>query len=319
MVRYLNCILLTFLFSCTFVHSSYGDQHPEFLGCVKTCISTRCENEVGLDLLPFWNCEDDCKYTCMHETLHIFTHPVQFYGKWPFTRVFFVQEFASVVFSLANLYAHWHGFNRLRRELAGISSSSKFALMFHSCVSMNAWVWSSIFHTRDVAITEHLDYFSAIAVVLCTLWLSLTKVLSIRGRNPVKLKRSTNALLFVATAIYFLLHIRHTTRNPMRFDYDFNMKALGAIGLSTNILWFYYFSRLHSLRHVQKLVVLVLWVMMAMTLEVFDFSPWFLLVDAHALWHAATVIPAFMWYDFLIGDEQWRGQKYEAVTKIHFG
>jgi len=26
---------------------------------------------------------------------------------------------------------------------------------------MNAWIWSSIFHTRDVLFTERMDYFSA--------------------------------------------------------------------------------------------------------------------------------------------------------------
>ena len=31
---------------------------------------------------------------------------------------------------------------------------------------MNAWLWSTVFHTRDVHWTEKLDYFSAAAFVV---------------------------------------------------------------------------------------------------------------------------------------------------------
>jgi hypothetical protein len=44
-----------------------------------------------------------------------------------------------------------------------------------------------------------------------------------------------------------------------------------------------------------------------------DFPPWGRVVDAHALWHLATVPIAVMWYDFLVldalDDGWWRGRQ----------
>lgn len=55
--------------------------------------------------------------------------------------------------------------------------------------------------------------------------------------------------------------------------------------------------------------MLVLLTTGAMTFELLDFSPWFRVIDAHALWHLATVPIAALWYEFLIEDsldDGWR-------------
>lgn len=47
----------------------------------------------------------------------------------------------------------------------------------------------------------------------------------------------------------------------------------------------------------------------AMSLELLDFPPLGRILDAHALWHAATVPIGVLWYDFLIEDaldDGWR-------------
>lgn len=47
----------------------------------------------------------------------------------------------------------------------------------------------------------------------------------------------------------------------------------------------------------------------ATALELFDFPPWGRVIDAHSLWHLATVPIALFWYDFLLDDaldEGWR-------------
>ncbi|KAK8865584.1 hypothetical protein IAR55_000728 [Kwoniella newhampshirensis] len=41
---------------------------------------------------------------------------------------------------------------------------------------------------------------------------------------------------------------------------------------------------------------------LAMSLELFDFSPLFRLVDAHSLWHAATIPITIAWWQFMIND-----------------
>jgi hypothetical protein len=35
----------------------------------------------------------------------------------------------------------------------------------YGLVSLNAWFWSTVFHTRDVDFTEKMDYFSAFTIV----------------------------------------------------------------------------------------------------------------------------------------------------------
>lgn len=59
------------------------------------------------------------------------------------------------------------------------------------------------------------------------------------------------------------------------------------------------YSSKKSRRSLQKLIAL-LW--LASSLEVFDFPPIWRALDAHALWHAATVPIAKYWYAWLIDD-----------------
>lgn len=40
----------------------------------------------------------------------------------------------------------------------------------------------------------------------------------------------------------------------------------------------------------------------AMSLELFDFPPFLRILDAHSLWHLATMLIARGWYGFLIRD-----------------
>ena len=39
----------------------------------------------------------------------------------------------------------------------------------YGIVSLNAWLWSTIFHSRDVDLTEKMDYFSAFSIVTYSL------------------------------------------------------------------------------------------------------------------------------------------------------
>ena len=64
-----------------------------------------------------------------------------------------------------------------------------------------------------------------------------------------------------------------------------------------------------SRRQVQKIILLLL---LASCLEVFDFPPFWRALDAHSLWHAATIPLARMWYSWLIEDAR------ECVTTGHW-
>jgi hypothetical protein len=73
----------------------------------------------------------------------------QYYGKWPFWRFAGIQEPASVMFSLLNFWSHFIGYKQVRRRLSASHPMRPFYLLW-SILSMNAWFWSAIFHTRGV-------------------------------------------------------------------------------------------------------------------------------------------------------------------------
>jgi hypothetical protein len=71
----------------------------------------------------------------------------QYYGKWPFWRLAGMQEPASVAFSLANMLMHVLGADWLRRGVHPAHPIRPFYLTW-AYLSINAWVWSAVFHTR---------------------------------------------------------------------------------------------------------------------------------------------------------------------------
>jgi hypothetical protein len=99
------------------------------------------------------------------------------------------------------------------------------------------------------------------------------------------------------------------------------MAANITVGIAQNIMWIYYsFTRSRSNRGlwVWTPLFVVVYVSLAMSLEVFDFFPIADALDAHALWHAATVpmVPpmilsaneTYIFYDFLIKDAEYEIQ-----------
>ena len=120
-----------------------------------------------LDKLTNWQCVDQCLYDCMWRTVALFHRnkrkTPQFHGKWPFIRIFGMQEPAAAIFSLLNLIAH---VQLLRKFLKKIHPEAPMRNVWtlYGLVSINAWICSTIFHSRDVTITEKLDYFSAFSI-----------------------------------------------------------------------------------------------------------------------------------------------------------
>jgi hypothetical protein len=47
----------------------------------------------------------------------------------------------------------------------------------YGLVSINAWICSTIFHSRDIALTEKLDYFSAFSIVVYGLLAFILRIL----------------------------------------------------------------------------------------------------------------------------------------------
>ncbi len=193
--------------------------------------------------------------------------------------------------SLANLWAHVRGFGTLRSALAP-AHPLRALWAAYAALSVNAWTWSAVFHCRDTASTEALDYFSADALLAFALFAALARAL--RPRRP-----RLTALLGAALLAGWVQHVAYLTL--VRFDYGYNTRLCVALGAAHTAVWLAWaFATRHPLRG--RLAAVLAAAHAASLLELLDFPPLAGALDAHALWHAATPAATLAWYAFLTGD-----------------
>lgn len=156
--------LLTFGISCL---ASSGDTSIEFQNCISECRTAECRTEeFPITLrLTLWTCADNCIYLCSHAVTDEAERRIrmnggsaariqQFYGKWAFWRLLGMQEPASVLFSLLNLWAHVNGHRLLRHKVPSQHPMRKFYIWW-SYINANLWIWSSLFHIRGRPAVTH--------------------------------------------------------------------------------------------------------------------------------------------------------------------
>lgn len=163
-------LILPLLSVPTLISASSGDRRLEFTRCVSQCQFQRCPGDPtrlasSLPLyLTRWTCLDECQYDCMHQITRedqiSGTRIHQYYGKWPFWRLGGIQEPASVLFSLFNMWAHVQGAKKILRRVPQ-QHPMRFYYLTWSLTSINAWIWSSVFHTRGESGDIHLYGTSA--------------------------------------------------------------------------------------------------------------------------------------------------------------
>ncbi|KDQ59817.1 hypothetical protein JAAARDRAFT_153904 [Jaapia argillacea MUCL 33604] len=345
----MKLVLILLLSLCLLlVSASSGDRSPAFQSCLLKCDYRTCKSlsstwSPSLALrLTRWTCTDDCKYTCMHEiTSRALSsrngeEVQQYYGKWPFWRLGGAQEPASVVFSLANLYMHLRGIRAVRRSVPE-DHPLKTVYLWWGWVNVNAWIWSAVFHTRDLPWTEKMDYFSAAVAIMYGLYSTVVRFTHIYPPPPSSLtlssrqpsshwKKNLYRLWSTLCTLIIVAHITYLTSLP-RFDYAYNITFNLVLGLSHNFLWLIFslpasITSLFALKRyphapisyrptfASKAAWFVVLTTLATTLELFDFAPWWRIIDAHSLWHAATVPIVGMWYDFLVQDSRDEGWRY---------
>lgn len=350
--------------------ASPGDDLDEFWDCRDRCESLVCnyelfeadpehydrrvevfnENNVyewKFDRLPladhlknlFWTCEQDCDYQCQRlvtiQRVKDKEEVLQFHGKWPFWRVFGIQELASTVFSIGNLLVHLGGLWKIKNQMkhATADRAKYFTNIFAmSLITLIAWTCSTIFHIRDFEITERLDYFLAGLTVLSGFHALFARV--------YRLYLPERSLWLIAfTALCVAMYSGHIYRLVTDWLYTYNMRANIFVGILQNIFWgrlcfdlyvkYYdvehnhpessmnfarytkwnsvllssFFLRSSKLYSLYPLLLCAI-VICGMALEIFDFPPIFFdLVDAHSLWHLVTIFPAYYgWYDWMIWD-----------------
>ncbi|KAI7827255.1 Per1-like-domain-containing protein [Kickxella alabastrina] len=284
------------------VLASSGDRQPIFSTCVKKCIKVDCAQNT----LPFhlrllqWTCESNCDYKCQRQIARAAQQAGrkvhQYHGKWPFVRILGVQEPASVLFSVLNGLMHLKNWSMVR----ALPRSHPMRRWLSVFIVLGTWTWfcSAVFHVRDFPLTEKLDYFSAGFNVLYMLFLAIVRMLRLDTWEQTR-------KVALACAIPYVLHVAYLSL--VRFDYGYNMAANAAVGLLSNVAWFVVAVQAH--RNGQpfwwKPAVLMLAMDLAFSLEAFDFPPFFDTLDAHSLWHAATIPIVTHWYDYLVKDAKW--------------
>ncbi|XP_068143758.1 post-GPI attachment to proteins factor 3 [Drosophila tropicalis] len=302
-------VLLSEIF--TLVLGSTGDRTQFFRNCRENCEHTNCSldgqdiqeqavkfyKQSIFDLITQWTCADECQYACMWRTVFAFFErgwPIpQFYGKWPFFRLMGMQEPASVFFSLLNFLMH---LRMLRKFRSVVRADSPCYILSHifGLTSLNGWIWSAIFHTRDNPLTELLDYACGYAIVLSSLYCMIMRMLH---RYSLFL-RGVITLAFVSYYINYFAYL-----SLSKFNYSFNMKVNVCTGLLSAVGWFIWCHQVRKSRpYFRRILHFYVLFALAMSLELFDFPPIFWILDAHALWHLATIPLVSIYYNFMIDD-----------------
>ncbi|XP_066301996.1 post-GPI attachment to proteins factor 3-like [Branchiostoma lanceolatum] len=283
--------------------ASLGDRSYHFLTCLQTFESTKCRgaelehfnaNQPRYMRLLGWDCSEECKYECMWETVQAFQRNgqdvPQFYGKWPFVRVLGAQEPASVVFSVLNGLAHLIMVGVFRSRVPK-EAPLYWTVNVYALVAVNAWVWSTVFHTRDLVWTERLDYFSATSIILFQLFHCYRRCVGGTWRSVVF---GAVLLRLFAGHVYYL--------SAVKFDYGYNMKAMVTVAVVNGALWLGLAVKNRKQSHMWKCGAAIILVNLFGLLEVGDFPPIWWAFDGHALWHAGTAPVVLLWYSFLIDD-----------------
>lgn len=332
--------------------ASPGDNLDEFIDCTYACeYQRKCDgsmiNYIDKDRNAFsavqfsftpvfysrfllWDCISDCDYQCQQIITRLRVHHneelLQFHGKWPFLRLFGTQELFSVLFSVGNFLPHYQGYQKLKMKLETRRGSQSFNKLLHnyqyvSIAGMLAWTASTIFHFRDLIVTEKLDYFFAGLTVLSAfhgLFSRMTRLYL----YPLMSRVFTWCMIFIFGVHLLRLYLDWSYTYNMRFNVFFGVLQYMLILLLAYQNYTSLMQRNTPMKYgrgkmIVKLCVvpvgLVVFTAMAMSLELFDFFNYQFQIDAHALWHAATIIPSYYLYEFLIQDfeyilenKQWR-------------
>ncbi|GBL50776.1 hypothetical_protein [Candidozyma auris] len=291
-----------------------------------------------------WDCPANCDYQCQQiitkERVAAGEEVLQFHGKWPFWRIFGVQEVASMLFSFLNLIPHYLGYHQISECIKKLPSEQMAFLRgpfrnvkFAAFVAIGAWLSSTIFHIRDVMFTEKLDYYFAGLTVLTGFYGIAFRYFKLYLPSRVIYK-----YFFLLTCVG--AYAAHIYRLETDWSYTYNMQTNIFVGILQNIFWgltcFELYTKYYDLEKAESNVIILdhlhyirsnriilgsfyakspklyslyplllcFIVILGMSLEIFDFPPIFFdLVDAHSLWHLVTFFPAFFgWYDWMVWD-----------------
>lgn len=323
------------------LEASPGDSDPVYRACVEQCQKTGCVGPKCFQHCVFssegnlidglwylqeplyvqwkqWDCTSDCRYHCMlsreEERQEQGQKPVKYHGKWPFKRVYGIQEPVSVALSTLNLAVQFHGwvsfFILVNYKLPFRSNKKtyyEYTGLWHiyAVFAMNAWFWNSVCHSRDVELIEKINHSSAVALLGFSLFLAVIRIFNI-GLEAARVMVAAPIFAFIATHILYL--------NFYEFDLGWNTKVCLVIRALHVTLWAVWAG---VTRHPSrwKLWAVMIVGVLADLLQVYDFAPYRGLVDAYAISHLINIPLTYLWWSFARDDSEFRTSVLIKKTK----
>lgn len=307
-------LILVILCHLDQVLASAGDRHKVHMHLLRSCLNQDCSTPKQLESFyenqPLelwmlgWDCKHECRYLSMWMTVdHLLQKgtPIsdipQFYGKWPFIRVFGIQEPASVIFSIGNGLAQVFYIYQLRKRVPH-TAPMYYVGLAQGGIAINAWIWSTVFHSRDLPWTEKMDYFCAYSIVMCSLITSLVRVFAVRD-NSLNMKVALG--ITAVSSLFYLKHICHLAF--VDFNYGYNMKvniATAMLNFAVMVMWSAW--HIKEQPYLWKAIASIVSINLCILLEVLDFPPFWWTFDAHSLWHASTIPLVILYASYFVDD-----------------
>jgi hypothetical protein len=157
----------------------------------------------------------------------------------------------------------------------------------YGAAAVQAWMLSMAFHCRDTPFTELLDNLGAFALALASAAMALRRAMG-SSLGPV-----IALLSFVALGVQVSIL-------AAKLDHAWSIASAAAAFALGTVAWGVWAWRTRAPHALPLLLGLGLaW--LAAALEVTEFF-WADLLDAHATWHAATVVPAALLWSGLLAD-----------------
>uniref|UniRef100_A0A1I8AF27 Post-GPI attachment to proteins factor 3 n=1 Tax=Steinernema glaseri TaxID=37863 RepID=A0A1I8AF27_9BILA len=313
------CLLLGLL---SHASASAGDQSVTFRLCANDC-----RQKFDCPVQPHdykWTTNNcfKCRYECMWKTVDQFAgKPPQFFGKWPFAALWFefgsyfyvFQEPASAVFSVMNFAAVYSMYSRIKRHIS-LRYRMRKVWLGYCIVGMIAWVASAFFHCMDFWLSEVLDYFAACALIMYAFFASISFTC-----KPLQRTSLGRILWLVIGGAVLFFYINHISALWVFFDYGYNMKCCVICSLITALIylrWLLVEWLQGKWRRSTKLLLrVIVWSFGALAFDLLDFSPLLWTIDAHSLFHLATV-PVPIWLlEFVLEEAEFEGNEAFKYVK----
>ena len=277
-----------------------------------------------------WDCKSLCNYSCFQSHARRSANekkiPIKYAEKWPFVRVFGVEEFMSFLACLLNglIHIYYLTSNKLRPLFVGPEGyRMKTPMIIYSVVCLNSYLWSAFYFISSNKRTETMDLFFAFFKSIITTWVTVYRI----GGSGAGENAFGNTCAFISLAAlapflfifaFYVYLMTSFTFNPMM-----SMRLqLAFMGLHV-IMWVYWslIGRGRGKGYRWKglaclfFLNLITFIEVVLGWDIDDFPPYFGLFDNKSIWLLFTVPLTSLWYSFLMNDTKWEVDAMEKKKK----